>query len=555
MRFGEVPSGEAAGTILVHSIKIAGRALRKGRTLTPDDVAALLAAGVESIVVARLESDELGEDAAADLLAHAVAGKNVRSANAFTGRANLYAEQRGVCVVDRQVLDRFNLIDESVTLATVPPFAIVEPKQMVATIKIVPFAVPRSVAERCAAIGGEGEGLVRVAPFRAMQVALIQTRLPGMKESILDKTFEVTKARLASLGSTLADERRCAHRVGELAQEITAAADGRPDLLLIAGASAIVDRRDVIPAAIAACGGTIEHFGMPVDPGNLLLLGRLDGKPILGLPGCARSPKENGFDWVLHRLLAGIEVGREDVMRMGAGGLLAEIPSRPLPRAAATAAPAEASRALLVAGLILAAGQSRRMGEVNKLLIEIDGKPMVRGVAEAVLASGAGPVVAVLGHERDRVRAALGGLKLRCVYNADYAEGISSSLKRGLAALPETIDGALICLGDMPLLSAAEIDRLIAAFNPTEGRSIIVPTRRGKRGNPVLWARRFFAEMQEIAGDVGARHLIGAYPEQVAEVEMAGEGVLLDIDTPEALSAFLAHPTIDARAKKIAPPE
>jgi molybdenum cofactor cytidylyltransferase len=378
---------------------------------------------------------------------------------------------------------------------------------------------------------------------------LIQTRLPGMKESILDKTVEVTRSRLASLGSRLSEERRSAHVVTDLAAEIRTAASARPGLILIAGASAIIDRRDVIPAAIVACGGTIEHFGMPVDPGNLILLGRLDGKPVLGLPGCARSPKENGFDWVLQRLLAGIAVTREDIMRMGAGGLLAEIPSRPLPRAevgsAAPQAPV-APRRPRIAALILAAGQSRRMGEVNKLLIEIDGKPMVRRVAETVLASSASPVVAVLGHERDRVRAAFGGTKVRCIYNPDFAGGISTSLKRGLATLPDDIDGVLVCLGDMPLLGTGEIERLIAAFNPTEGRAIIVPTRRGKRGNPVLWARRFFPEMQEIAGDVGARHLIGAYPEAVVEIEMDGEGVVLDIDTPEALAAYLNQPKIEA---------
>src|SRR6185437_1174485 len=195
------------------------------------------------------------------------------------------------------------------------------------------------------------------------------------------------------------------------------------------------------------------------------------------------------------------------VMRMGAGGLLAEIPSRPLPRAAAAPAEPASPRAPRIAALILAAGQSRRMGEVNKLLVPIEGKPMVRRVAETVLASAAGPVIAVLGHERDRVHAALGGLRLRCLYNPDFAAGISTSLKRGLGALPEDVDGAIICLGDMPLLDSGEIDRLVAAFNPTEGRAIIVPTRHGKRGNPVLWSRRFFAEMQEIAGDVGARHL------------------------------------------------
>jgi molybdenum cofactor cytidylyltransferase len=546
MKFGEIPVAEAAGAILAHSVKLAGRALRKGRVLGEEDVAALAEAGLTTIIAARLDANEIGEDAAATALAHAVAGANVSIANAFTGRANLFAETRGLCIVDRNRLDEFNLVDEAATLATLAPYALVEKKQMVATIKIVPFGVPRAIVERCAAIAAANGPLLRVAPLTATDACLIQTRLPGFKESILDKTVEVTRARLASLDSRLTYERRCAHAVQDLADQIRAAAAVNTGLMLIAGASAIVDRRDVIPAAIVECGGTIEHFGMPVDPGNLILLGRLGATPVLGLPGCARSPKENGFDWVLRRLIAGIKVTREDVMRMGAGGLLAEIPSRPLPRAEAAPAPEEPApqRQPRIAALILAAGQSRRMGEVNKLLIDIDGKPMVRRVAETILAAPVTPVVAVLGHERDRVRAAFAGLKLRAVYNPDYAAGISASLKRGLAALPDDIDGVLVCLGDMPLVGPEEIERLIGAFNPTEGRAIIVPTGRGKRGNPVLWAKRFFPEMQDIAGDVGARHLIGAYPELVAEIEMASEGVLLDIDTPEALAAYLSRPAI-----------
>jgi molybdenum cofactor cytidylyltransferase len=549
MNFGEIPVGEATGAILVHSVKLAGRALKKGRVLTAEDVADLTAAGIERVTAAGIGEDELGEDEAATLLAHAAAGANITVANAFTGRANLFASERGLCVFDRNRLDTLNLVDEAVTLATVPPYAIVEPKQMVATVKIVPFAAPREIVERCAALASDSEPILRVAPFLPLKVGLIQTRLPGMKESIFDKTVEVTRARLESLGSSLLRETRCGHEAEALAAELGALLDRKPDLILVAGASAIVDRRDVIPSGIVASGGRIEHFGMPVDPGNLILLGRIGEITVLGLPGCARSPKENGFDWVLQRLAAGLVVTREDIMRMGAGGLLAEIPSRGLPRTA-TAEPAEAKvgapREARIGALILAAGQSRRMGEVNKLMIDIDGKPMVRHVAETVLASRATPAVAVLGHERDRVRGAFSGLKIRCVYNPDYADGISTSLRRGLAALPDDLDGVIVCLGDMPLLGAAEIGRLIDAFNPVEGRAIVVPTRRGKRGNPVLWSKRFFPEMQEIAGDVGARHLIGAYPEAVVEVEMTGEGTLLDIDTPEALAAFLDRAPVNS---------
>jgi molybdenum cofactor cytidylyltransferase len=544
MRFGEIPVGEAAGAILAHSLKFETTALKKGRVLSEADIAALTAAGIASIVAARLDPGDLREDAAADQIAAAVAGTNVTASPAFTGRANLYAEARGLLVFDRDRLDRLNLVDEAVTLGTLPPFAIVEPRQMVATVKIIPFAVPETAVARAAAFAAEGGPLLRVAAFTPRRIALIQTRLPGLKESILDKTRAVTEARLAALGSALASEERCEHTAADLAPVIAAAVAAGAELVLVHGASVIVDRRDVIPAAIEQAGGRVEHFGMPVDPGNMLLLGRLGTVPVLGLPGCARSPKINGFDWVLERICAGVKVGREDIMRMGAGGLLAEIPTRPLPRAEASpqsAAPkavAEVPPGPRIAALLLAAGRSTRMGGANKLLEPIDGVPMVARTAQRLLSSRARPIIAVLGNQADAIERALGKLPVERVHNPAFAEGLSTSLKWGLAALPDDIDGVVVCLGDMPLIAGRDIDRLIAAFNPLEGRAIIVPTRRGKRGNPVLWAKRFFSEMAELAGDVGAKHLIGEHEELVCEIEMDSDGVLIDIDTPQALAEF-----------------
>jgi molybdenum cofactor cytidylyltransferase len=189
-----------------------------------------------------------------------------------------------------------------------------------------------------------------------------------------------------------------------------------------------------------------------------------------------------------------------------------------------------------IAALLLAAGKSSRMGGPNKMLAEIDGVPMVARTAQRLLSSRARPIVAVLGNEADAVDAALGKLPVERVRNPAFADGLSTSLKCGLAVLPPDIDGVIVCLGDMPLIAGRDLDRLIAGFNPLEGRAIVVPTRRGKRGNPVLWARRFFPEMAALAGDVGARHLIGEHAELVAEIEMDTDGVLVDIDTPEALA-------------------
>ncbi len=529
MRFGALPLDQAEGAVLAHSLRAGTLALKKGHPLGAADLEALRAAGILEVVAAKLDQGDIEENEAAQQIAQAVTGAHIRIERPFTGRVNLYAEEAGVLVLDPARIDALNQLDEAVTLATLPAYAEVKPKQMVATAKIIPFAAAAATIAQWRACAADGP-LFRVAPYRGLEVALIQTRLPGTKETVLDKTVAVTAQRIDACGGRLVSEARCAHAVSELAAQIRASA---ADLVLIAGASAITDRRDVLPAAIEAAGGVVEHFGMPVDPGNLLLLAHLGERPVLGLPGCARSPKLNGFDWVLQRLAAGLPVGRTDIMAMGVGGLLMEIPTRPQPRDGIRPA-----RPGPVAAIVLAAGQSRRMGVDNKLLALVDGRPMVSHVVDAMLASRAGPVIVVTGHQADQVRAALGDRPVQWRHNPDYADGLSTSLKTGLDALPEA-EGVLIALGDMPRIRPEQIDRLIAAFNPTEGRAICVPTVAGKRGNPVLFATRFVPEMRQLSGDVGARHLIGAHAEAVVEIEMDDDSTLLDIDTPAALSALL----------------
>jgi molybdenum cofactor cytidylyltransferase len=542
MNFGEIPTADATGAVLAHSIRAEGIAFKKGRVLNADDVAALTAAGIGSIIGAQLSPDDIPEDVAATRIAKAVCGDNLTISAPFTGRVNLFAGARGIAVIDRRLED-LNALHESITVATVREWEPVEPKQMVATIKIIPFSAPKARIEACEAIAKEAGTLIRVAPLKPKTAALIQTTLPGTKDSVLDKSKAVMADRMEALGGSLLHETRVPHETAAVEAAIRDMIAKDIDLLMLAGASAITDRRDVLPAALERAGGTVDHYGMPVDPGNLLMLGHLDGKPVVGLPGCARSPKFNGVDWVLQRLCAGIEMDAAHIMRMGIGGLLTEVP-RPQPRNGAQADTDThrdrdaIPRAPDIACIILAAGQSRRMGKVNKLLAEIDGKPMVRWAAEAALASSASPVYVVLGHEAGAVRAALEDLDVTFIDNPDYAQGIAGSVKRGIAALPAAIDGALVCLGDMPRVTSGLLDRLIAAYNPVEGRALCIPTWRGKRGNPVLIGKRFFAEMQAITGDVGARPLISQYPELTCEVEMEDDAVLVDIDTPQALEGL-----------------
>jgi molybdenum cofactor cytidylyltransferase len=537
MKFGATALDEAAGAILVHTLRRGRLVLKKGRVLTAKDIAALQAAGVASVVAARLEADDVGEDAAAARIARAVAGENLTPSEPFTGRCNLVASAPGVAVLDPARIERINLVHEAATLATVAPYEAVEAGQIVATVKIVTFAVPETVIADCGRIAAEGGAPVRVAAYRPVSVGLIQTRQAGDKATLLDKAVEVTRQRLAPLGATLDRDLRTAHDPDQVAAALRELST-ECDIVLVLGSSAIVDRRDVVPAAVELIGGTVEHLGMPVDPGHLTLFARIGAARVLGLPGSARSPRPHGFDKVLRRLAAGIEVTPADIARMGVGGLLKDIPGRPAPRASAPESPPRPPR---VAALVLAAGQSRRMGPVNKLLAEVDGRPMVAHAVDAALASKAQPVVVVTGHEPERVRAALAGRNVTFAHNALYAEGLSGSLRAGLDALPADIDGVVICLGDMPSVAASHIDRLIAAFDPAGGRTICVPTFNGKRGNPVLWARRYFAEMREVAGDVGARHLIGAHADEISEVAMADTSVLEDLDTPDALAAHIAR--------------
>ncbi len=356
------------------------------------------------------------------------------------------------------------------------------------------------------------------------------TRFADTAERVLDRAAAAQRTRLERCGATLAPEARVPHDPAAVAEALARARAAGLDPILVLGASAIVDRRDVIPAALERAGGEIVRLGMPVDPGNLLLLGRLDGATVLGVPGCARSLRRSGFDAVLERTCAGVPVGGADLAAMGIGGLLDEVGARPSPREPAVRETDEPR----IAAIVLAAGRASRMGS-NKLVAELDGVPIVRRTVAAALGSRARPVVVVTGHEAAAVRDALAGLDVVLAHNPSHEDGMSTSLRAGLAAAGP-VDAALICLGDMPRLAAHHLDAVIAAHRG--GETIVVPTFERKRGNPVLWPRRYFAEIEGLTGDVGARALIDRHLEQVCFLPIDDPAILVDVDTPAALEAL-----------------
>ena len=331
MFFGSIPVAEAEGAILAHAVRQGNLVMKKGRILSRDDCTALMQAGLDAVIGARLEADDVGEDEAAQRAATALAGHHLRCDRPATGRVNLFAECAGILMADATRIDRFNAVDEALTFATLPHLRPVEAGEMVGTMKIIPFAVPHSLLAR--AIDAAGGAALRVAPFKAKSVAVISTLLPGLKPSIVTKTVSVLAKRLAKAGARIVADVTCPHDEAALKAALQEVVTHQPDLIVVFGASAITDRRDVIPSALVAQGGEVLQFGMPVDPGNLLLIGRLNRMDVIGAPGCARSPAENGFDWVLDRMLADIPVSAQDIRRMGVGGLLMEIVQRGHPRA------------------------------------------------------------------------------------------------------------------------------------------------------------------------------------------------------------------------------
>jgi molybdenum cofactor cytidylyltransferase len=531
MIFGEFDSGEASGIILAHSVNLGARKLRKGQRLDDEDIEALKEAGIACIRGARLQDDDIDENRAAQELARLLAGENTEADPAAAGRCDIRATKSGLALVAAEVVDRLNELDEAIAVATLPPYFPVQPGDVVATVKIVTFAVNRAALDRaCQSLALLRP--LRVAGFERRRVALIVSDSPQGGDRLLYLVVGSTRVRLESMENRLALVLKCGHDADSIRAMIHQALAAGCDFLLTAGATATQDRNDIVPRAIEMAGGKIDHFGIPVDPGSMLLLAHVDSVPIVNLPGCARSPSLNGFDWVLRRLLAGLEVSRQDLVRMGVGGLIkgrrAE-QDRPLSRPEDLAP--DAPR---LAAVVLAAGRATRMGE-NKLLVEVDGVPLLLRVVNAALASLAERVVVVTGNDAARIEQLLSGKDVSLIHNSEYATGLSSSLRKGLDALPEEIDGAMVLLGDMPLLTAGHLDRILSRFDPAHPE-ILVPEWRGLQGNPVVWPRAFFPEMRKLSGDRGAKGLLRKFSSQIEKVRFGDDAVMIDIDKSDDLS-------------------
>ncbi|WP_068311432.1 NTP transferase domain-containing protein [Polycladidibacter hongkongensis] len=532
MWFGPIALDEAEGCILAHSLQTSEGRVRKGRVLSASDISLLRRAGIAQVVAARLAANDVHEDDAAERIARAAAGAHVRVNEPFTGRANLYAQTAGLVKINRGRVDSGNQVDPAITLATKEPFTRVEEGTMIATAKIISYGVSSAAIERARLAFS---GAVEMWPFHAKRVALVVTALEDANEKLTTKSLKALEARLARSGSILIGVKACRHDDEALSAALKDDMMRVADIIVVFGVSATSDITDIIPAGICAAGGEIVHYGMPVDPGNLLVLGKLNQQDVIGAPGCARSVQMNGFDFVLDRLLCNIDVNTETIQAMGVGGLLKEIVSRPQPRNA-RAESVDRERAA-VDGIILAAGASRRSGAHHKLLAKKDSKAIIRLVVEQALASDLRSVHVVTGNEDKRIRTILSDLPVILHQNSAAQEGISSSIRVGLKGMIAEPDACVLLLGDMPEITAEDINRLISGYDPANGQLIGVSTCDGKRGNPVLWSSRFFSALSQLQGDIGGKQLISKSKESTYFCEI-GKGAHLDLDDAEELSRY-----------------
>lgn len=535
MIFGEVPIDEAESGILAHTVRAGTLTIKKGVPLSGADVSALRKAGCKTVMVARIEAGDVMEDEVAQAIAARLAGEGVDVTTSVNGRCNLHAQAGGVVTIEAAIIDALNGSGDGVVTSTVPPFVVVEPGRTLATIKVIPYAIPKARLESLAGQAGD-EPAISVHRFHSRRVGLVLSRVAGNNEKLLDKAHEVISARLETFGSRVVQEARTDHDITALAGVIKDMGNEGAELILILGGASTSDRNDVVPAAIEKAGGEIDLFGVPIDPGNLFVSGKLAEIPVLGLPGCARSPQSNGIDLILPRVLANLDISPGVLLGMGVGGLLKDVPDRVEPRESHPHKSQTATSGK-VSAVVLAGGASKRMGKTNKLLTEVDGTASVRKVVAAAVASDAAEVIIVTGHEADLIRESLSEFDVRFVHNPHYPEGLSTSLRAGIGAVSEDLTGAVILLGDMPRVSNGIVNALIAQFHAEKDATICQPIFKGRPGNPVLWPREFFPEVLDIRGDNGARQLIERYSDRVSKVEVADDSIHFDIDTPDDLSA------------------
>jgi len=332
--FGKVEVTSAVGAKLAHRMVTSNGPLAKGHLLSPADARLLASDGVKEVLVHRLEPDEIDESSAAELLRENFISDGIEARTGVGGRINFYASLSGLFRASQSLIDNFNLVDDAITFACLNDFSNVTAGELVGTIKIITLAVTRQAVLRARRIASKAAPIC-LKPFLPNSVTIISTTSGAVAAKTIAKTHRVTTDRVLARNSKIIAEFVTDHSMDALADVLRSQAMFQresPDIIIVFGASAVADAGDVIPLAIQAAGGQIDRIGMPVDPGNLAVLGRIRETVVIGAPGCARSPAMNGLDIILDRVAAKENFSRAEIARLGVGGLLKTIDEPPRER-------------------------------------------------------------------------------------------------------------------------------------------------------------------------------------------------------------------------------
>tara|TARA_B100000686_G_C16802814_1_gene987378 strand:- start:1665 stop:3245 length:1581 start_codon:yes stop_codon:yes gene_type:complete len=524
MFFGNISLDKSEGNILAHTLNINNKRFSKGKIILKEDIKFLKNNGFKSIICAVPNKNDIHEDKIAKILGKLFVNNSIVTEDPHTGRVNILANKSGLIIIDEKVINKFNATSDSITIATLNNYSKINKGDMIATIKIIPFYVSLLILKKIS--NSYLKKTITIHPFKQKNVGLILSHSEKENSKLNQISIKRINDRLNLLNSSLTKIITCKHDTYEISKNIKILKKQPIDLILILGASAIVDIKDKIPKAIQLAKGCIIRFGMPVDPGNLLLLGKIKNIPVIGLPGCARSPSLNGFDWVLERLLVDKNISSQNISNMGVGGLLKTINKNKTK-----------IKKYNISNIILAAGQSKRMKDKNKLLLDINNKKMIQNVIDSAINSNANNNIVVVGYQYQKIEKYIKD-NITITMNKEYKKGLSSSLKKGISTLPEDCDAVIIILGDMPKINTHLINSLINGFNPNDNKYIVTPTYNGKRGNPILIGRKYFPDILKLKGDIGAKDILNKNSKYIHKIPQKNSSSLIDIDTNQDYKKF-----------------
>ena len=517
---------ESEGYLLFHSVFVKKGRLRKGKIISADDIEAIVEAGIKEIYVGEIESNEIDENNASRVIAQAISSNNFSLSPTFSGKTNITSKYDGLVQVNESNVLKINQISSNIAISSLNNHDIVYRGDHVLSIKSISYSVKKLHLNKIVNFLNKKK-LISLKRFKPLKFGIIYSNSVNEKDSLIEKTKKSIRTRITDYNSSIMVECTSNHDFSSLKESIEKLINMDLDVILLFLSSSVCDYNDIVPQIITKIGGKIKSYGMPVDPGNLTLSGCFGGIEIIAAAGSARSESLNGLDWHLNCLHASIKTNQKMVNSLGVGGLLKDVDSaikrKKISKKIVTKKPN-------IAAVVLCAGESKRMGEINKLLLKVNDKTIIRNYVENISKSNISEVVIVTGHQSKDIELELKNYDLRFVFNNDYKKGMSTSLKAGIKSLGKTIDAVMICLPDMPLIGICEINKLIEYYNPSIGNEICIATSHGQRGNPVLWDKKYFKALMNISGDKGGRDLLPTFIDKAIEVNL-GEAVVFDIDT------------------------